>query len=196
LVKNHPIYENGQKVMAMKILLLLTLLCSVVSTSHAAPANLAKSHITITFTQMSVPVDASFKRFNGDINYDPNAANKASAIITVDISSFDLGDPEYNKEVLKPEWFNAGKYAQASFTSNSVRAISATQLEANGVLSIKGTTQNVVIPLAVKADGKGWSFSGELPIKRNDFNIGEGEWRATDMVADEVKIRFLITTTP
>ena len=179
----------------MKKILLSLLALTAASTIQAAPADMAKSRIDVTFTQMSVPVDASFKRFSADINYDPKATEKTSAIIIVDVGSFDLGDPEYNKEVLKPEWFNASQYSQATFKSSSVRAISASQIEASGVLTIKGTTQNVVVPITVKADGKGWSFSGELPIKRNDFNIGEGEWRATDMVADEVKIRFAIITT-
>ena len=178
----------------MKKILPLLMTFTAVSTIQAAPADIEKSRIDVTFTQMSVPVDASFKRFTAEINYDPKAVEKTSAIINVDVSSFDLGDPEYNKEVLKPEWFNASQYSQATFKSSSVRAISANKIEASGVLTIKGTTQNVVVPITVKADGKGWSFSGELPIKRNDFKIGEGEWQATDMVADNVNIRFAITT--
>jgi len=35
-----------------------------------------------------------------------------------------------------------------------------------------------------------------LPIKRLTFNIGEGEWKDTSMVADEVTIKFHVVTTP
>ena len=33
---------------------------------------------------------------------------------------------------------------------------------------------------------------GTLTIRRTEFNLGEGEWKQTDMVADDVQIRFSI----
>src|SRR5690606_39003408 len=106
----------------------------------------------------------------------------------------DLGDPEYNREVLKPEWFNAAKFTNATFTSSAVRVLSADKLEADGQLTIKGRTQKVVVPISVKQNGKQQTFSGELTIKRLAFAIGEGEWSATDMVEDNVRIRFTVVT--
>ena len=35
-------------------------------------------------------------------------------------------------------------------------------------------------------------FEGALPIKRLAFNIGEGEWKDTSMVADDVIIKFRV----
>lgn len=37
-------------------------------------------------------------------------------------------------------------------------------------------------------------FEGVLPIKRLQFNIGEGEWKDTSTVADDVQIKFRIVT--
>jgi polyisoprenoid-binding protein YceI len=34
-----------------------------------------------------------------------------------------------------------------------------------------------------------------LPIKRLTFNIGDGEWKDTSVVADEVVIKFRVVTT-
>ena len=34
------------------------------------------------------------------------------------------------------------------------------------------------------------SHVGALPIKRLAYNIGEGEWKDTSMVADDVTIKF------
>jgi hypothetical protein len=33
-----------------------------------------------------------------------------------------------------------------------------------------------------------------LPIKRTVFNIGDGEWKDTSVVADDVQIKFRIVT--
>lgn len=160
----------------------------------AQPIDVRKSSVIATFKQTGVPVDAKFTRFAGDIHFDPTAPEKTRAAMTVDVASFDLGDPEYNSEVQKPEWFNAAKFAQASFVTQSVRMLGADKLEATGTLTIKGIAQPVTVPIAVKTTGATRTFSGELPIRRLTYKIGEGEWSTTDMVADEVRIKFNVVT--
>ncbi len=160
----------------------------------AQPVDLAKSSVTATFKQTGVSVDTKFTRFKADVNYDPAAPEKTTASMQVDVTSFDLGDPEYNKEVQKPEWFSSAKYAQATFITQSVRALGSDRLEASGTLTIKGKAQPVVVPITVKQAGAARTFTGELPIKRLAFKIGEGDWSDTDMVADEVKIKFTVVT--
>jgi polyisoprenoid-binding protein YceI len=49
-----------------------------------------------------------------------------------------------------------------------------------------------VAPVSFKTEGGQQVFEGVLPIKRLQFNIGEGEWKDTATVADEVQIRFHI----
>lgn len=170
------------------------LLLTVAGMALAQPIQPAGSSVTATFTQMGVAVEAAFKRFSGDIVYDPNNPERASARVAIEVASFDLGDPAYNQEVLKPEWFDAGAHPEASFVSRSVKAITPQQLEVTGELTIKGRSETAVVPMTVAADGSGYVFSGELPIRRTAFRIGEGEWSETDLVADEVKVRFRILT--
>jgi polyisoprenoid-binding protein YceI len=177
-----------------KIFLASALSLLVAPFVSAQPVDVARSRITATFEQMGVPVDAQFTRFSGDIAFDAQAPAKTTASLTVDVGSFDLGDPEYNNEVRKPEWFDTAKFASATFVANTVKVLAPDRLEAAGTLTIKGRTQPVVVPIAVKQDGAQRIFSGELPIKRLAFHIGEGEWAATDMVADIVKIRFTVVT--
>ena len=57
---------------------------------------------------------------------------------------------------------------------------------------VKGKSTDVSFPLAVKKDGATQVFDGALPIKRLTYNVGEGEWKDTGMVADEVTIKFHI----
>ena len=180
-------------------LLGLGLALSVTLTSFAATSlktDPANSHITIVFKQMNVPVDANFKKFNAQISYDSAHPEAAKAGATIDITSFDLGDPDYNKEVMKKEWFNAAQFPQATFVSTAIKALSANKLDVTGKLSIKGKTADVHFPLTVKKQGNGYLFEGNLPIKRLTYNIGEGDWKDTGMVADEVMIKFHIVTTP
>ncbi|CAL60536.1 Conserved hypothetical protein, putative isoprenoid metabolism/transport/storage [Herminiimonas arsenicoxydans] len=151
-----------------------------------------KSSVTITFKQLNVPVDAKFKKFNAQISYDSAKPETSKANVDIDIASFDLGDPEYNREVMKKEWFNTAQFPKASFVSSQIKNGAAGKLDVTGKLTIKGKTTDVSFPLTVKKDGANQVFEGALPIKRLTYAIGEGEWKDTSMVADEVTIKFRV----
>lgn len=153
-----------------------------------------KSSVHAIFKQMEVPVQAKFKKFQATIDYNAAKPELSTAKVDIDVSSIDLPAPEYNQEVLKKEWFNAAQFAKASFVSTSMKSLGSGKLDVSGNLSIKGKTIAVRFPLQVKTEGKILSFEGNLPIKRLQFNIGEGEWKDTSMVADEVVIQFKVVT--
>ena len=163
----------------------------------AAPlkTDAGKSSVAAVFKQMNVPVEAKFKRFNAQIEYNPAKPETAKANIDLDVASFDLGDPDYNKEVQKKEWFNGAQFPKASFISSAIKPAAPGKLDVAGKLTIKGKTADVNFPLAVKQEGTTQVFEGALPIKRLVFNIGEGEWKDTSMVADEVVIKFRVVAT-
>ncbi len=173
-----------------KIALISLLGISLVASAAVLKTDPAKSTVTATFKQMNVPIDAKFKQFNATIDYDAAKPDAAKASVDINIASFDLGDPEYNKEVTKKEWFNAAQFPKASFVSSTIKSAGAGKLTVTGKLTIKGKTTDVSFPLSVKAEGGKQIFDGALPIKRLAYNIGEGEWKDTSMVADEVVIKF------
>lgn len=175
----------------MKKIALVSLMGVALAASAAAlKTDPAKSTVTATFKQMNVPVDAKFKKFSANIDYDAAKPDTSKASVEVDTGSMDLGDPEYNKEVGKKEWFNAAQFPKATFVSTAIKSAGAGKLTVTGKLTIKGKTADVSFPLTVKADGKNQVFDGALPIKRLTYNIGEGEWKDTSMVADDVVIKF------
>ena len=172
----------------------ITLLITIPALAAIAKLDTAKSSVGIMFKQMNVPVDAKFKKFSASIDFDSAKPESSKAIVDIDIASFDLGDPEYNKEVLKKEWFNAAQFPKASFVSTSMKAGANGKLDVTGNLTIKGKTIVTSFPLNVKKEGSNQLFDGSLPIKRLAFGIGEGEWKDTGMVADEVVIKFHVVT--
>jgi polyisoprenoid-binding protein YceI len=172
------------------------LLASVFASALVGAAPLktdpARSSVSATFKQMGVPVEAKFKQFTAQIDYDAAKPAASKASVEIQTGSFDLGDPEYNKEVTKKEWFNAAQFPKASFVSTAIAPAGAGKLNVSGKLSIKGRSADVSFPLSVKAEGGKQVFEGQLPIKRLAFNIGEGEWKDTSMVADDVVIKFRV----
>ena len=171
------------------------LLVSLLAVSLAAGAAViktdpAKTSVSAVFKQMNVPVESKFKKANIVIDYNAATPDSSKASVEIDTASLDLGDAEMNKEVAKKDWFNSAQFPKATFVSSAIKAAGPGKLTVTGKLTIKGKVQDVSFPITVKADGGKQVFDGTLPIKRLAFNVGEGEWKDTGMVADEVTIKF------
>ena len=162
------------------------------ATAAALKTDAAHSSVAAVFKQMNVPVEAKFTRFNVQIDYDALKPDASRARVEIDTASLDIGDAEMNREVAKKEWFNSAQFPKATFVSSSIKPAGAGRLSVSGKLSIKGKTADVSFPLAVKTEAGKQVFEGSLPIRRLAFNIGEGEWNDTSMVADDVVIKFRV----
>lgn len=173
-------------------LLLASLFASALAGAAVLKTDPAKSSVTATFKQMGVPVEAKFKQFTAQIDYDAAKPAASKATVEIHTASLDLGDPDYNKEVTKKEWFNTAQFPKASFVSTAIAPAGAGKFNVAGKLTIKGRSANVNFPLSVKTEAGKQVFEGQLPIKRLAFNIGEDEWKDTSMVADEVVIKFRV----
>ena len=177
---------------ARKLVLALLLVSSAFA--HAAAIDSQKSSITATFKQLGVEVVAKFNRVSGVIDYDAMNPASGKANIVIPLASFDLGDPEYNQEVQKKDWFDSARFPQATFISSEIKPAGAGKILVEGELTIKGKALAVSIPVTVRQEGREQIFEGKLPIKRLYFNIGEGDWKDTDTLADEVLISFKAVT--
>ncbi|MEY4737927.1 MAG: hypothetical protein RL302_2246 [Pseudomonadota bacterium] len=181
----------------MNLLFKLTALSLVfVAAAHADQKLVpALSEIVFVSKQMGVPVEGRFKKFDAQISFDAAKLDTSRVNFTVDIGSASLGAPETDAEMPKAVWFNVAKFPQGTFASSAIKALGGGKYEVAGKLSIKGQTQNVVVPVAMVQAGANTTASGVLPIKRLTFKIGEGEWADTSMVADDVQVKFKFTLT-
>lgn len=155
-----------------------------------------RSQISFVSRQLKVPVEAKFNRFIAQLSFDSANPQASKARIEVDLASFDIGNDEINTEIQGKEWFDSKNFPKATFVSSSVRALGGGRYEARGPLTIKGRTHEVAAPFTVKTDPSGTSvFDGAFDIRRLQYNVGEGLWKDTELVADEVRVRFRLYTT-
>ena len=150
----------------------------------------AQSEIAFTSKQMGVPVDGRFKKFDAQVAFDPKKPDVTQIGFTVDLGSASLGTAETEAELAKPDWFNTKLFPQATFQSTSAKSTGAGKFEISGKLAIKGASQNVVVPVSVTQAGGMTTASGSFTIRRLDFKIGDGDWKDTSMVANDVQVRF------
>ena len=48
------------------------------------------------------------------------------------------------------------------------------------------------VPFTWTDSGSGALMEGELTLKRGDFGIGLGDWKSTDVIGAEVKLKFRV----
>ena len=155
----------------------------------------AQSEIAFTSKQMGVPVDGRFKTFDAQVVFDPKKPEAAKIGLTIDLASASLGAPETEAELAKPEWFSTQAFPQAKFQSTSVKATGAGTFDVAGKLVVKGMSRDVVVPVKLAQSGANTTASGSFVIKRLDYKIGDGDWKDTSMVANDVQVKFKLQLT-
>jgi len=152
----------------------------------------AQSQIGFAIKQLGVPVDGNFTKWTADIAFDPKKPETGKVAFTIDTASATLGSAEVDSEVPKAEWFNVKKFPTATFASTAIKPTGAGHFDVAGKLTIKGTTKDVTVPIAVAQAGGVTTATGQFAIKRNAYKIGEGEWTDTSQLADDVLVKFKI----
>jgi len=166
-----------------------------VSPSQATQALVpAQSEITFVARQLGVPLDGRFKRFEAQLAFDPKQVARSHIALGIDLGSVSM-NPDADVELVKPEWFNAGKFPKASFQSSAIKALGAGRYEVRGQLTIKGKAQALLVPVQLSQSKGLTTATGAFALKRLDFKVGDGEWSDVSLVGNEVQVRFKLTFT-
>ena len=178
----------------------LCTLAVIIAGSFAAPGgvlaqsvDLAKSEISFGFKQENVPGSGKFKKFSAQITFDAAKPEATRANIEVDVTSVDLGDAGWDSDIQGASWFNTKQFPKALFVISSAKALGGGRFESTGKFTLKGITRDVMTTFTAKTDAGGTLLEGAVPLKRNDFKIGDGPWADTTVVANEVAVRFKVT---
>jgi polyisoprenoid-binding protein YceI len=142
---------------------------------------------------MGVAVDGKFRRFSSQLEFRPGQADRSPGSLRCRTGQRRYRRPGRRRGSRRQAWFNTRAFPTARFVSTGVKALGGNRYEVSGQLTIKGKTQEVVVPATFTAQGNSGVFDGSFTIRRGDFSIGEGSWAKFDIVANEVLIKFRIT---
>jgi len=172
-------------------------LASAAAMSVEPMAQLAPGDSQIGFVskQMGVPVEGQFKKFDAQIAFDPKKPEGGTVALQIDMASATLGVPQSDAELPKPPWFDTARFPKASFQSSAIKSVGGGRFDIAGRLTIKGHTQELVVPVTITQSADRSTATGSFTIQRLAFKVGEGEWTDTSMVGDEVQVRFKLVLT-
>jgi polyisoprenoid-binding protein YceI len=153
----------------------------------------ARSTLQFTFTQAGAQNKGRFKRFTTALEWSANNPAASRLEVTVDMTSVDTGDQERDDTLRDVDLFAVRKFAQARFAAAQI-VKTASGYEAVGKLTIRDITRELHVPFSFRtATEQGANvgyMSGKTSLRRLDYGVGQGDWKATDQVGNDVAVAF------
>jgi len=155
-------------------------------------ADTAASRLSFIGTLAGGTFDGRFHRFEPDIVFDPADLAGSRFVVTIETGSADTQDADRDAILKGPEFFAVERWPAARFAASRFVSLGDGRYEARGRLTIRDVTRDLAVPFGFQAStgGRTATMSGNATIRRLDFGVGQGEWRDTQWVGDEVTIRF------
>jgi polyisoprenoid-binding protein YceI len=171
----------------------------------AAPAGVghyvadpAKSTLQFTFLQAGAKNQGHFSRFPVTFDFSPDDLAASRLEVTVQMSSFTTGDQERDDTLRGDDLLAVAKYPQARFSATQISR-TANGFEALGKLTLRGVTRDLRLPFAFRTATENGTtvgyMTGKTTVRRLDFGVGQGDWKATDQVGNDVEVAFALRLT-
>jgi polyisoprenoid-binding protein YceI len=154
-------------------------------------AQFAVTHLMIS------TVRGEFHGINGTVVYDDADPSKSSVEATIDATSVDTREPDRDKHLKSPDFFDVASHPTMTFKSTKVEPDGSDKLKVTGELTIRGVTKTAVLEVTVPkpAIKDPWGMertglSGTTNINRQDFGVAWNKKLDTGgvVVGDEVAI--------
>jgi polyisoprenoid-binding protein YceI len=159
----------------------------------------AQSMLEFAFSQAGAQNKGKFTRFPVKFDFSPDNLAGSRLEVTVDMTSLDTGDKERDDTLRGADLFAVAKFPQAHFLATQF-AKTANGYEAIGKLTIRDATRDARVPFTFRTGSAGGapfaSMGGRTTIKRLDYGVGQGDWKATDQVGNDVVVSFTVRLTP
>jgi len=182
-------------------LLAALLLAALPAAAADAPAVMryvldpAKSTLEFAFVQAGAQNKGQFKRFTVTLDFSADNLAASHLDVTIDMNSLDTGDQERDQTLRDTDLFAVKKFAQARFSAAQI-VKTATGYEAVGKLTIRDVTRDARVPFSFRTAQEGGAasgyMSGKTSVKRLDYGVGQGDWKATDQVSNDVGVSFAL----
>jgi polyisoprenoid-binding protein YceI len=172
------------------------------SADAAAPAHYVldqgKSSLTFSFVQAGAQNQGHFARFPVTLDFSPDNPAAGHLEVSVEMGSLDSGDKERDDTLRGDDMFAVKKFPQAHFSATQF-VKTASGFEAVGKLTIRGVTRDARVPFAFRTASENGAtvgyMTGKTSIKRLDYGVGQGDWKSTEQVGNDVGVTFALRLT-
>jgi polyisoprenoid-binding protein YceI len=147
--------------------------------------------LTFTFTQADAANTGGFPKFSTELSWDEKSSSPTRLDVSVQVAALETQDKDRDDTLKSEDLLNVAKFPTAQYSATSFTK-SGAGFVAQGKLTLRGVTRDLRLPLRIQSTANGLALSGEVTLKRLDFGVGQGDWKSTEWVGDEVKLQFKV----
>jgi polyisoprenoid-binding protein YceI len=159
----------------------------------------AKSSLEFSFVQAGAQNKGKYTKFPVALDISPDGLAATRLDVTVEMASYDSGDKDRDDTLRGPDLFSVAKFPQARFTSTQITR-TANGFDAVGKLTIRGVTRDQHVPFTFRSaneQGRAVGYlTGKTTIHRLDFGVGQGDWKSTEWVGNDVTVSYNVRLVP
>ena len=188
-----------------RLLPMLTMLIAASAAVAAAPVptytlDAAKSTLEFGFVQAGAKNKGKFPKFTVNFGFADDNLAASKLDVTINIPTLDTDDQERDDTLRGADLFDAAKFPQAHFTATQITKTAAGGYEAAGTFVLRGVTRLQRVSFTLRAateQGRGVIYmTGKTLVKRLDFGVGQGDWKSTEWIDNDVNITFNLRLLP
>jgi polyisoprenoid-binding protein YceI len=177
----------------LSYLLVLVLVCgSVAFAATQWTLQPKESKLTFVGTQADAQFEGAFERFTADIKFDPKELAGSRFDVKIDMASVNSRDSERDDTIKSDDLFAVKQFPTAQYVAERFTAKGGNKFTAAGKLTLRNVTREVPIEFTFEQKDKSAWLKGSAQLKRLDFGVGQGDWKETKDVGNEVKVSFVL----
>jgi polyisoprenoid-binding protein YceI len=163
------------------------------ATSYTADPS--ASRLEFIGVQAGAEFKGSFRKFTAAVDFAPDSLASARFDVQIDLNSLDTMDKDRDKTMRGPDIFDIAHYPTAHYVTRSFTKTAA-GYTAVGALTLHGVTKDVPVDFQFVSTAGQSKIEGTAKLKRLEFGVGQGDWKSTEWVKDEVKVAFSLVLKP
>jgi polyisoprenoid-binding protein YceI len=184
-----------KRLMAISLAIAPALAVNAAGAVASYSADPQQSRLEFVGVQAGAEFKGSFRGFQTAVDFSPDALANSRIDVQIDLKSVDSMDKDRDTTIRGPDIFDVAHSPTAHYVTRSFSK-TATGYSAVGALTLRGITKDVPIEFKFTPGAAGAKLEGTARLKRLEFGAGQGDWKSTEWVADEVKISFSLALKP
>jgi polyisoprenoid-binding protein YceI len=158
------------------------------------------SLLRFSFEQAGANNTGRFGKYTADVTFAADNLAASKIDVSIDIASLDTGDKERDDTLKSADLFDPAKFPKARFVSSKITIVGGGRYEAQGKLTIRNVTKDIKLPITFQTkEEKGRQMAyltGRYTLKRLEYGVGQGDWKSTEWVKDDVVVTFSLKLAP
>ena len=137
----------------------------------------------------------TFPGFRTTVRFDPADLAGSQLSVTIPLATATTRNPDYDGEMRGASFFDASRFAQATYTATGFRDLGNGQYAADGTLDLRGVRKPVTLTFTW-TPGARPLLAGRASVDRLAFGVGSGEWADTATIPAAIAVSTRVYLQP